>query len=676
MLITDERFFCEELDPTVKGLEGIDVTFREKGLCAAEKQLADFIRGFLRPDDYLKTPLYDFDSHWVFMGKDMLAAAEDVISGKLCSAGGIHQFPGGKIDWNFNPTYNGYLEWPWQLNRHHQWKCLGDCYRKTGDEKYAECYAEQLMSWCEQVICPTETRQFASADDNYGWRTIEAGIRMRKNWHYAFHCMYRSPALTDHVITTYFKSVWEHAYRLTTANTSGNWLIMELVGVAHICILYPIFKSTSEWKKYAYLRLEKELDDQIYPDGFQVELSTNYHDVIIHNYDMLMFTAEIMGEDVPKTLAAKLKKLFLLDIKIVCPDGRYPDLNDGGRGLLAEWCRMGMRYYRDDAQIRYFATEGKEGELPDYTSVALPYSGHAYMRTGWGSKDIWMFMDAGPFGKSHQHEDKLNVLMFAYGKNLLPDSGNYAYDNSEMRRFILSTYSHNCGLVDGKPQDRRPSQSWSRDMVDQRSDMKWRFTGEIDAVEGEYTNGFGASRIDVTHKRKLLFFKQGIGKTKPFAVVVDRYLANDGKEHEFATSFQLDNKDYTENGEVFTQDHGNGVTLSLISSATRRVLIGQKEPYYIGWRKRGGANSKDFEHYKAPAVQYVACGMEKRIATVLYPSDNGETRIVSVRASDDPSDTTIILELWDGSKVKIDENDHPCYFDSEEKLSRAAAPLN
>ena len=121
MLISDEKFFCEELDTSVKGLEGIDVTFRENGLAAAEKQLADHIRKFLRPDDYLKTPMYDFDSHWVFMGKSMMDAAEDIIKGKLCSAGGVHEFPNGKIDWNYNPTYNGYLEWPWQLSRHHQW---------------------------------------------------------------------------------------------------------------------------------------------------------------------------------------------------------------------------------------------------------------------------------------------------------------------------------------------------------------------------------------------------------------------------------------------------------------------------------------------------------------------------------------------------------------------------
>ena len=58
MLITDERFFCSELDESVPALKGIAENYRKNGLEAAEKQLAEHIRAFLRPDDYLKTPLW------------------------------------------------------------------------------------------------------------------------------------------------------------------------------------------------------------------------------------------------------------------------------------------------------------------------------------------------------------------------------------------------------------------------------------------------------------------------------------------------------------------------------------------------------------------------------------------------------------------------------------------
>jgi hypothetical protein len=330
---------------------------------------------------------------------------------------------------------------------------------------------------------------------------------------------------------------------------------------------------------------------------------------------------------------------------------------------------MGMRYFSDNPRIRYFATEGKEGELPDYTSVALPYAGQAYMRTGWEKDAVWCFMDAGPFGKAHQHEDKLNVLMFAYGKFVLNDSGNYAYDNSAMRRFILSSYSHNVGLVDDLGQNRRSGYKWLPEMIEQRSDMKWAFTGAIDTAEGVYNEGYGENKIPVTHTRKTVFFKQGLEGSLPFTVVIDRYVSGDEKEHKYATSYQMDTQPYEVNGKTYTADFGGGVTMSVIGSVAPEVIVAQKEPYFIGWRKRGGADSEEFEHYHAPCLQYVANGKEKRMVTVLYPSNNGEVAISNVTASECVNDTEIKLTV-NGKEVVIDENDYVCANDSDEKLPR------
>ena len=44
MLTTYEALFCHALDRTIPALSDIDVTFREKGVEAAERQLADYRR--------------------------------------------------------------------------------------------------------------------------------------------------------------------------------------------------------------------------------------------------------------------------------------------------------------------------------------------------------------------------------------------------------------------------------------------------------------------------------------------------------------------------------------------------------------------------------------------------------------------------------------------------------
>ena len=76
------------------------------------------------------------------------------------------------------------------------------------------------------------------------------------------------------------------------------------------------------------------------------------------------------------------------------------------------------------------------------------------MRSGWSKDDRYLLLDAGPFGYGHQHEDKLNFVIYAYGSVLVLDPGNYPYDNSVWRKYITSSYAHNVLHIDGKEQHR------------------------------------------------------------------------------------------------------------------------------------------------------------------------------------------------------------------------------
>ena len=666
MLTTNEKLFCEALDTSIPALGDIDVTFRTKGVEAAERQLADYIRASLRVEDYFTIPYHDRENAWCDPADDELAAAEKILTGELRSCGYPHKFPDtASVDWECNPTSNQYNEWTWQLSRHHEWRCLGYCYRLTGDEKYAKAFVELMMSWCKQATCPSD----APFHHTKCWRTIEAGIRMTLNWHYAFYACIHSPHMTDHVITTFIRSICDHGYRLHNFGSGGgNWRAMEMAGLAHISMLFPFLREAEEWGKHAFSVLEVELDNQIYPDGFQFELSTNYHDVVTLNYHRVFATARAMGVDVPDGLAKKLIRLFELDIHVTCPDGRYPDLNDGSRSSLSYWCGIGLNYFPDHPAIRYFATEGREGRPPVYTSVALPYSGLAFMRTGWGKDDLWCFMDAGDFGRGHQHEDKLNVLLYAFGKNLLPDAGIFAYDGSAMRHFVLDTRSHNCALVDDLGQNRRGRYSWRNEPLDHYAGMKWSFSKTVDSVEGIYDQGFGPAYLPVTHRRKIILFKEGLEGSQPFALVVDRFTAEDGKSHTFTPSYQLGLEPYTDEGTRFTADHGDGVTLTLTASVPHAVVIGQTEPVFMGWRKIYDNAAAINEGHPAPCVRYPVTGTAARIATALCPRKGGGKTVSEVIASSNPADTALTLVFTDGIRLTLNEADYLCSDEGADKL--------
>jgi hypothetical protein len=108
LLITDEKFFGEVLDLSIPELSDLQTIYQKKGLAAAEKQFADFVRGAIDTEKYFQIPYYERENSWSYPYESDLEAAERILSGSLMSCGYMHTFPNGRIDWKCNPTYNAY----------------------------------------------------------------------------------------------------------------------------------------------------------------------------------------------------------------------------------------------------------------------------------------------------------------------------------------------------------------------------------------------------------------------------------------------------------------------------------------------------------------------------------------------------------------------------------------
>ncbi|MBN1641006.1 MAG: alginate lyase family protein, partial [Anaerolineae bacterium] len=447
--LSDEAFYSR-IDATRPGLEEIPQAVAAEDWDRARALLAAEVRRTLQPERYLS-----IDRSWgghscMVEGETLAEAAERIVRGELISCSTPHRFT-GEVDWTINPTYNQYREWTWQLSRHPEWAMLAERYRETGDERYAEAFVRFFRSWVRQAVVPEN----ADGGATLCWRTIEAGIRMGGSWQRALHAFYRSPHFTDEVLVDWYKSIWEHGWRLRNFHRTGNWLIMEMNGLAQIGILYPQFVDAPAWKAYAFERLVHELDAQVYPDGFQVELSTGYHQVDVRNYQWLIDVCEAYDEPLPDAFRTSMERMHDVNLKMMMPDGRLPDVNDGGWIEVAPLMDRAVHAYPERTDLLWAYMKGSQGAPPTETSVAFPYAGYYVMRTDWSPDALWALVDGGPFGYGHQHEDKGNVLLHAYGRLLLAEGGNYAYDSSEMRRYVLSTRAHNTIRVDGQDQNRR-----------------------------------------------------------------------------------------------------------------------------------------------------------------------------------------------------------------------------
>jgi hypothetical protein len=145
------------------------------------------------------------------------------------------------------------------------------------------------------------------------------------------------------------------------------------------------------------------------------------------------------------------------------------------------------------------------------------------MRSGWGRNDRYLLFESGPFGIGHQHEDKLSMFMYGYGRVLLSEAGTYSYDRSKYRRYVLGTWAHNTILVDGREQHR--SGLGDTYETDGPLNNLWIHNDVFDAADGVYDSGYGPKRdIRADHARTVVFVRPD------YWVVVDRLQA-EGRHH-------------------------------------------------------------------------------------------------------------------------------------------------
>ena len=205
--------------------------------------------------------------------------------------------------------------------------------------------------------------------------------------------------------------------------------------------------------------------------------------------------------------------------------------------------------------------------------------------------------------------------------------------------------------------------------MDSYAGMTWSFTPAVDTAEAAYNQGFGAEYLPVTHRRKVILFKEGLNGSQPFALVVDRFTAEDGESHTFTPSYQLGYEPYVDDGDRFTADHGDGVTFTLTASIPHTVVLGQTEPIFMGWRKKFDNAAAVNEGLPAPCVRYPVTGVTARVVSALCPRKGDGKTVTAVKASRDVNDTTVTLRFTDGSETVIREEDFPCSPASPTQLS-------
>lgn len=508
------------LDLTRPGLEKIADAVARKDGAAARKETAAYFRK--KAAGTKLTPR-----------KLRLDRADRTVQGYMKEVHIPHRFPDGIVHWGFNPTQSQGRsfdpEWLWQLNRMSFWHDLAYAYHATRDEKYARTFAAHLRSWAAYWKKP----KGGGGGHHSAWRTIECGIRMAGSWPYAFTAFAPSGTLTDEDILLYFHCSLLQADHLQKYPKTGNWLTMEMNGLYTFAAAHPEFRQSAGWRKFAMDRLYHDLQKQILPDGAQYELSPGYHAVALSNSFSLLRRAEAAGygQEIPAPFRELLRRGYRYSAQLMTPDRSFPKINDSWQGNITRQFWKLDKLFPDDLLIAFGAKGAKVEDAPSFTSCFFPYAGFAVFRQNWRRDSHYLLFDAGPLGRAHAHQDKLNIILFGYGEELLFDDGGGNYEHSVFRRYALSSAGHSLVLVDGLGQDRK--NTGENRVASSPIDAGFTTGPEADYAESSISE-FAGKANGTLHRRQVWYIKPDL------FLICDRLTPQDRAIHHYQARWQVD----------------------------------------------------------------------------------------------------------------------------------------
>lgn len=425
------------------------------------------------------------------------ATADEILRHQFSFYGERHSL-GPVVDWDANP---GTGHWVHDLNRFLFLEPLVAAFRKTGEERYAGKCIELILSWIAQ------SERLGFSGTRFMFKSyLNIAIHL-KAW---VECLaaidtLNSELLDDAAFKTICTSIGRQLEWLDRAipRARNNWVFIGCMGTLTTVAFLPGLPGSREISARSWSRIEEALARQVLPDGVHDEMTPHYHLTVVSCVLKSLAYAEWTPTPPSSAIRSRVGAMLHYLEQTLTPDGLQVAFNESD----PDYARAVRRTLDIPLASGLLKSDGRALE-----SECFPWAGMIFMREGVarGREELYLAFDAGSFGVSHQHEDKLGFWLSAFGRSLVVDPGRHLYDASEasFRSFLASTAAHSTITIDGQGQNslaaRERPNAW-RPLAPQP--LVWRKHPDGTCEAGAFYNlGYGATQLAVIHFRIIFFF--------------------------------------------------------------------------------------------------------------------------------------------------------------------------
>jgi len=200
-------------------------------------------------------------------------------------------------------------------------------------------------------------------------------------------------------------------------------------------------------------------------DGVWYEGTMAYHNYALQAMREIIDAGRRMGLPLHNEVA--FRRMLESPLGLTYPNGQFPAINDSDHGFInsfGESFRWAWEVYGEERFAQAFAggdpvrlasllgAGAKPKPFLETRSTNLEDSGLAILRRGQGADSVCVMLDHGPHGGSHGHFDKLNIVLYAGGREWLLDPGRLTYSHKEYKTWVKHTAAHNTVTLGGTSQ--------------------------------------------------------------------------------------------------------------------------------------------------------------------------------------------------------------------------------